>query len=71
MKNIVQKEGQYFSFLSIVPLSDRRFCQHLHRLPDRLKCLIQILNDIINMLCTDGQTDGIWTDALICQFFLI
>ena len=32
------------------------------------KSTLQILDDIVDMLCTDGQTDGVWLDTLICQF---
>ena len=35
-----------------------------------LKCLIQILDDIVDVLGTDGKTDGVWFDSLIQQFFL-
>ena len=30
-----------------------------------LKCLIQILNDIIDIFCTDRKTDRVWLDSLI------
>ena len=30
-----------------------------------LKCLIQILDDIVDVLGTDGKTDGVWFDSLI------
>lgn len=35
-----------------------------------LKCLIQILDNIIDIFGTDGKTDGVWFDSLIQQFFL-
>ena len=30
-----------------------------------LKCLIQILDDIVDVLGTDGKTDRVWLDSLI------
>ena len=35
-----------------------------------LECLVQVLNDIIDILSSDGKTDGVWFDSLIQQFFL-
>ena len=35
-----------------------------------LECLIQILDNIIDIFGTDGKTDGVWFDSLIQQFFL-
>ena len=35
-----------------------------------LKCLIQILDDIVDMLGTNGQTDGVLLNALICQLLV-
>lgn len=34
-----------------------------------LKCFIKILNDIVNILCTNGKTNCIWFDTLIEKFF--
>ena len=31
-----------------------------------LECLVQILDDVIDMLCTDGQTDGTLGDTYVC-----
>ena len=37
----------------------------LYFLLNCLKCLIQILNDIIDIFCTDRKTDRVWLDSLI------
>ena len=37
---------------------------------DRLKSAFQILNNIINVLGSDGETDGIRFDSLIQKLFL-
>ena len=37
-------------------------------LVDRSKASLQIGNNVINMLCTDGQANGSRCNALICQF---
>ena len=34
-----------------------------------LKCFVKILNDIVNILCTNGKTNCIWFDTLIEKFF--
>ncbi len=36
-----------------------------------VKCFLKIKNDIINVLGTDGETDGIWLDALLCLLCLV
>ena len=36
-----------------------------------LKCFLQILDNVINMLNPDGQTDGVGLDALVCLLLLI
>ena len=36
---------------------------------NRLETAFQILNDVINVLCSDGQTDGIAVNTLLVQFF--
>lgn len=35
---------------------------------DLFKRLIQIVDEVIDMLCTDAQTDGRWSDVLLGQF---
>ena len=40
-------------------------------LPDCLKCLGKILDDIIDVLCTDRKTDGIWLNTLIQKLCLV
>lgn len=39
-----------------------------YRLLNCLKCLVQIFDDIINVLCTDRKTNGVWLNSLVCQF---
>ena len=36
-----------------------------------LESLCQVFDDIIDMLGTDGKTNGVGTDTLIEEFFLI
>ena len=36
-----------------------------------LKCLIQILDDIVDVLSTDGETDRVLLDALICKLLIV
>lgn len=34
-----------------------------HDLFNFFKCLLQILDDVVDMLGSDGETDGIWLNA--------
>lgn len=40
-----------------------------HPLSDRVEALLKVGNDIVNMLGTDRETDGVGLDALVQQFF--
>ena len=44
-----------------LPVSDLLYC---------FKSFLQILNNIIDIFCSDGKTNGIWLNTLIQQFFL-
>lgn len=33
--------------------------------------LLQIIENIVDIFCTDGKTDGVWLDSLLCLFLLI
>lgn len=36
-----------------------------------VKRFLQIIEDIVDIFCTDGKTDGVWLDSLLCLFRLI
>ena len=36
-----------------------------------IKRFLQIIEDIVDIFCTDGKTDGVWLDSLLCLFRLI
>jgi hypothetical protein len=37
---------------------------------DSVECFAEIVDDIVDMLGTDGQTDGVLLNALICQLLV-
>ena len=45
------------------------FFRKFHSLLYCLECLIQVLNNIVDILGTNGKTDGRWCNSLICKFF--
>lgn len=47
------------------------FVEFIILLLNCLKCLIEILDNIIDVLGSDGKTDGVWLDALIQKLCLI
>lgn len=36
-----------------------------------VKRFLQIIENIVDIFCTDGKTDGVWLDSLLCLFLLI
>ena len=39
-----------------------------NRTSNLIKCLRQIVDDVVDMLCANAQTDGRWRDMLFGQF---
>lgn len=59
-------------FIGIYPFYlYRRILHMFFELPDCLKCLSKILDDIIDVLCTDRKTDGIRLNTLIQKLCLV
>lgn len=38
---------------------------------DSVECFAEIVDDIVDMLCTDRKSDSIWLDTLICKLCFV
>lgn len=38
---------------------------------DSVECFAEIVDDIVNMLCTDRKSDSVWLDTLICKLCFV
>ena len=58
------------AFYAVIPIESQGVLAQVALLVQRGEGLLQIPNDILGILGTDGKTDGVWFDSLIQQFFL-
>ena len=38
---------------------------------DSVECFAEIVDDIVDMLCTDRKSDSVWLDTLICKLCFV
>ena len=58
------------AFYAVIPIESQGVLAQVALLVQRGEGLLQIPNDVLGVLGTDGKTDGVWFDSLIQQFFL-